>query len=90
MMTLQVKEIDLIVSDINKDIQAYIHEDLSTGELSHLIFDKLVGNGVSSRIITYTYNNKQFYTIQYYKQGHWHNFNYTGLDTKYQPIYNLS
>lgn len=81
-------EIEGIVSDINRSFQPYTPDDVSMEELSHLIFDTLIGNGVSSRIITYSYNGKQCWSVQYYKQGKWYNFNYTGLNLLFQPIYN--
>lgn len=86
-MTMPPDSIDSVVDDINKSLQVYTHEDLSTEELSNLLFDKLVGNGVSSRIIRYTYNNQPFYSVQYYNAGKWYNFNYTDLDMFFQPVW---
>ena len=65
-MTIAPKEIDAIVDSINKSLQLYTNEDISVEELSQLIFTKLVGNGVSARIIEYTYNTKSFQSVQYY------------------------
>ncbi len=80
-------EIDLIVEGIRRSAMLYTSEELDTERLSNLLFNRLVGNGVSTRIISYTYNNKPFFSVQYYKNGEWHNFPYTGLDMSFQPVY---
>ena len=82
------EEIDQIVNSINESLQVYSSDDTTVEELSQLIFTKLVGNGVSARIIQYTYNSKPFQSVQYYKQKAWFNFDYSGLDMFFQPVYN--
>lgn len=80
-------KIKTIIIDINRSLLDYSHENTSTEELSNIIFDRLIGNNISSRIIRYTYNHTFLYTVQYYQSGAWHNFDYTGLDLYFQPIY---
>lgn len=84
---LDPKEIDYVVKSINKSLQVYSIDDITVIELSKLIFTKLVGNGVSARIIEYLYNGKPFQSVQYYKQRTWVNFDYSKLDMFFQPVF---
>jgi len=86
-MTIAPEEIDSIVENINKAMQLYMYDDISVEDLSNIIFNKLVGNGVSARIIGYTYNSKNLQSVQYYKNKAWINFDYSGLDMFFQPVY---
>lgn len=79
--------IEEIVNEINESLQGYSSEDMNTEDLSQIIFNKLLGNGVKSRIIKYTFNNQPIFSVQYYNKGRWANFNYAGLDLFFQPIY---
>ncbi|UTB32713.1 MAG: hypothetical protein NKF70_00035 [Methanobacterium sp. ERen5] len=82
------KEISAIVESINKSVQLYSYDDISVEDLSNIISNKLVASGISARIIGYTYNGKDLQSVQYYKQKAWVNFDYSGLDMLFQPIYN--
>lgn len=79
--------VDEIVKNINKSLTSYSSEEYTTEEISNLIFDRLISEGVSARIITYTVD-KPFYSVQYYKKNKWVNFDYTGLDMFFQPVFN--
>jgi len=82
------KEISAIVESINKSVQLYTAEDISVQDLSNIIFNKLIASGISARIIQYNYGNKDLWSVQYYKQNKWVNFDYSGLDMLFQPIFN--
>jgi hypothetical protein len=80
--------IDEIVKCVNESLIIYTTEEYTTEEISTLIFDRLISEGVSARIICYSVGNKPFYSVQYYKKGKWINFDYYGMDSYFQPVFN--
>lgn len=87
-MITDPKEISTIVESINKSVQLYSYNDISAEDLSNIIFNKLIASGISARIIAYCYYGKDLQSVQYYKQSKWVNFEYSGLDMLFQPIFN--
>lgn len=80
-------QFDEVVNAINESMKGFTSEECTTEDFSNILFDRLVGNGISARIISYTVNNQHFYSVQYYRKGKWVNFNYDGLDLFFQPVY---
>ena len=80
-------DINVVIAAINKSCKVYSIADTTTEELSDIIYTRLTGNGISARIIQYDFNNTPFYSVQYYKKSEWVNFDYTGLDMFFQPVY---
>ena len=80
-------DINAVIVAVNNSLKLYNSNDTSTEDLSNLIFIRLTGNGVSARIIQYDFNNIPFFSVQYYKGSEWVNFDYTGLDMFFKPVY---
>jgi hypothetical protein len=80
-------DINAIIAAVNNSLKLYSSDDTTTEELSNLIFIRLTGNGVSTRIIQYDFNNIPFFSVQYYNRSKWVNFDYIGLDMFFQPVY---
>lgn len=87
---LFVNPLDEIIHNINESMKLYPSETHTTEEISNIIFDKLISNDVSARIISYKFNNETLFSVQYYNSGRWVNFDYKGLDIKFYPIYSFT
>ncbi|MDR3062552.1 MAG: hypothetical protein LBU40_00245 [Methanobrevibacter sp.] len=79
---------DEVVKSVNDSLKNYTSEEYNSEEISNLIFDRIISEDISARIISYTIDTKQFYSVQYRKKGKWVNFDYNGLDMFFQPVYN--
>ena len=81
------KDSDQIVASIHESMKLYSSDDHTSQEFSKILFDKLVGNGISARVIEYNVNQKHFYSVQLLIKGKWINFDYEGLDIFFHPVY---